>query len=744
MTRTLRTLIGALTAATLAASGAAADERYGYVRTLEGSATISARDAERQAAEMNQPLMAGDRIEVGGRSRIELELSDRNLARLDGGSELIIETSAFSGDTSARSTRLRLEVGDLQLVVTEEALGDDLPRVDTPNATIYVTEPGLYRISTDGGDFTEATVRSGRLEVRSPTDAIELESGDSVRVSGGEWPRLDRLSARAEDDFDLWGRELDGEVAQADLRYVEPEMRYTTASLRRHGGWVNVESRWAWHPYGVSSSWRPYQDGRWVYTPSGLTWVSNEPWGWSTYHYGSWDQVPGYGWVWFPGSVYSPAWVYWYWGPSHVGWCPSGYYSRHYRRSGFDGFRYGVYGWAGGGWGGFLDWSFVPTRYFGHRDQRRHCRSGYDFRDRYGLHDVPRGIITTDTRRITPDRWDRPEEVIDVLRRTPRDTRPGGRIEGELPDVSDFIRRRNDLDPELRNRLAEMPLPTDRAEARPRARRDGEGPGEGGRSVIAVPRSSGPVTGEQPRTATPRVGRPRIESPVEDGSRHERSQPNPAGPRVVTPRGEHPVPATPAWRSERPQSPRSNRPSTVQPRSGDQPTDADRRGWRDGTTTPRSSAAPRRTEAGPRVGRPTSEAPTGVYAPRERRVPEGRPTERPAYREPSERPSDTPPVRRVIDGVRNSGRGTYERPASRPSARPETSAPRYSTPSRPTRPETSAPRSYSAPSRPTARPSEVRESPSSQRGSERSRGEARGNDRPREDKKPPKRDDGGG
>ena len=45
---------------------------------------------------------------------------------------------------------------------------------------------------------------------------------------------------------------------------------------------------WSWTPYDVPIDWRPYSVGRWVYTDDGWTWMSQEPWGWATYHYGRW------------------------------------------------------------------------------------------------------------------------------------------------------------------------------------------------------------------------------------------------------------------------------------------------------------------------------------------------------------------------------------------------------------------------------------------------------------------------
>jgi hypothetical protein len=83
---------------------------------------------------------------------------------------------------------------------------------------------------------------------------------------------------------------------------------------------------YVWQPkVAVSeSSWRPYSDGHWVWTVRGWCWVSNEDFGWATYHYGRWVCVAGTGWVWRPGDEWAPAWVSWRQSDddAYCGWAP--------------------------------------------------------------------------------------------------------------------------------------------------------------------------------------------------------------------------------------------------------------------------------------------------------------------------------------------------------------------------------------------------------------------------------------
>ncbi len=88
--------------------------------------------------------------------------------------------------------------------------------------------------------------------------------------------------------------------------------------LAQYGDWV--ESRWgrAWAPR-VASNWRPYTNGYWG---ENRLWITDEPWGWATYHYGRWAFDERAGWVWVPGTEWAPSWVAWRDSDDYSGWAP--------------------------------------------------------------------------------------------------------------------------------------------------------------------------------------------------------------------------------------------------------------------------------------------------------------------------------------------------------------------------------------------------------------------------------------
>jgi hypothetical protein len=104
---------------------------------------------------------------------------------------------------------------------------------------------------------------------------------------------------------------------------AEVDVNMFYEDLAPYGTWLWLEDYGrVWQPHGVSPGWRPYTEGRWVFTEAGWTWVSDWEWGWAPFHYGRWLHAPAYGWVWVPGSVWGPAWVVWHHGAGWVGWAP--------------------------------------------------------------------------------------------------------------------------------------------------------------------------------------------------------------------------------------------------------------------------------------------------------------------------------------------------------------------------------------------------------------------------------------
>lgn len=393
------------------------DGSYGYLRALDGSATLIQGDTrERIQLSVNEPVLVGDRIFASGESRVEIVLADGNLVRIGDRAEFLFRALANSADTSDPASILELARGSLQLVAAANPPGSERPSIVTPNATIRPQGAGAFLIVVDDRGRSEVVVREGVAEVTTRTELAEVRPGESLFVEGTQGDRLRFAAAPGLQQLEAWGRGLGEQAGGAYAAHVDPDLHYAASSLGGHGSWVQVDAGVAWRPR-VSTGWAPYRHGRWRNTPSGMFWVSYEPWGWVPYHYGYWDLDPNWGWIWFPGSRFAVAHVYWYWGPSYAGWIPSGYYWRHYRSyyGSSWGFHFGVYGHIGGGFGRYRHWTFLPHGRLGHRRQHFYSVGGSDFGR--GRKAVERGVLLTDSRLLGRQAQRRPAQTLASLRR---------------------------------------------------------------------------------------------------------------------------------------------------------------------------------------------------------------------------------------------------------------------------------------------------------------------------------------
>lgn len=134
--------------------------------------------------------------------------------------------------------------------------------------------------------------------------------------------------------------------------------------LDPYGDWMEASDYgYVFQPRQAAQSrdWRPYTNGHWVYTDAGWTWISDEQFGWATYHYGRWIRLRSVGWVWVPGEQWAPAWVSWRKGNDFVGWAPLPPEAQFDRQT-------GIRNWADSYYDiGPEQYAFVPANEFGRK-----------------------------------------------------------------------------------------------------------------------------------------------------------------------------------------------------------------------------------------------------------------------------------------------------------------------------------------------------------------------------------------
>src|SRR5438874_106408 len=196
--------------------------------------------------------------------------------------------------------------------------------------------------------------READLEAREKALA-EKQSASAAAPAAAEQSESEQVAPRMREPRERETRET---------RERAPTSGYSTfyTKLEPYGGWIETSDYgYVWQPRETESSrsWRPYTNGRWVYTDAGWTWISEEPFGWATYHYGRWTRLRGIGWVWVPGNQWAPAWVSWRKSNDYVGWAPLPPEARFDQQT-------GIHNWSDSYYDiGPDQYCFVPTREFG-------------------------------------------------------------------------------------------------------------------------------------------------------------------------------------------------------------------------------------------------------------------------------------------------------------------------------------------------------------------------------------------
>lgn len=290
------------------------------------------------AATLNTPVVEGDRVATGQKSRAELQLDWADILRMS--------DSATAKVASLSRTNIQVQVGQGLTTYTVLKGSEANSEIDTPNAAVHPDGPGEYRILVNSDAETQVIVREGAAEISTPQGSTHVDKGQMITVAGTDNVEYQTASAPGRDDWDAWNNDRNHRINSAES--WRKTNRYYTGSedLDAYGRWSDVPDYGpVWIP-AQGPDWAPYRDGRWVYEPYyGWTWVSYEPWGWAPYHYGRWF-VYGGSWVWWPGPVYYDPFYYPVWAPAYVSF-----------------FGYGGGGWGvsfGFGFGGYGRYGWLP------------------------------------------------------------------------------------------------------------------------------------------------------------------------------------------------------------------------------------------------------------------------------------------------------------------------------------------------------------------------------------------------
>ena len=321
--------------------------RYASAKVLEGDIRIRKGDVD-EILSRGMPIAEGDVVDSRGRG--VLQLGDGSRVAFGRNTRFTI-AALFTEKDGSRQVLLRLDQGNLRVNYGAESEGRI--RIDTPSGTAILDGKANVTVAVGSDRSVKVHVASGRIVFTNERDQARILAGERLTVYSSQ-DRLDRVrsyNTYEQDDFDSWSDSYMQARRGESWDNVPADIRYYSDDLDDNGSWVDVpEIGRCWRPRVAYDDWRPYSRGRWGAYSSGLTWVSDEPWGYLTGHFGRWGWGANFGWYWIPGSYYSPAWVAWNWNGGYCGWAPMGYYNN-------------PCAWGYGAWNGYHAWNVVNVNY---------------------------------------------------------------------------------------------------------------------------------------------------------------------------------------------------------------------------------------------------------------------------------------------------------------------------------------------------------------------------------------------
>jgi len=294
------------------ASSAAVDPptRVARLSLVNGAVSFSPAGEDNWVqAEINRPLISGDKLWTDRGARAELQIG----------------SSAIRVDSQSNFHFLNLDDNMAQIELTEGTLNLRVRRiydgqtyeVDTPTLAFVINRVGEYRIDVaPDGNGTIVTAFHGGGDAYGEAGArFRIEEGQSIRFNDPQLRDYASNGVPNPDDFDRFCFERDGRWDNSRSRQFVSEDVIGYDDLDSNGSWdTSPDYGNVWYPSQVAVGWTPYSYGRWTWVGAyGWTWVDSSPWGFAPFHYGRWAYI-GNRWGWCPGSArerpyYAPALV---------------------------------------------------------------------------------------------------------------------------------------------------------------------------------------------------------------------------------------------------------------------------------------------------------------------------------------------------------------------------------------------------------------------------------------------------
>jgi len=207
-----------------------------------------------EKAEANLALIQGDQLGTAN-GQAEVQFGHQNYLRLDQNSKVKFALLPTQGNDRITIQVLEgnayLRIGSL---AREKAV-----EVDTPDASYYVLDEGLYRFNVSLNKQTEVLVFAGSLEAAGQAGSVMVRGQESLIASDGKMLGDPAPFTPRSDNFDQWNESRDALFAQKSTpRHLPSELSDYEEELDQNGQWTYEEPYGnVWVPYGIDNDWRP-------------------------------------------------------------------------------------------------------------------------------------------------------------------------------------------------------------------------------------------------------------------------------------------------------------------------------------------------------------------------------------------------------------------------------------------------------------------------------------------------------
>lgn len=284
-----------------------ADSHARIVRLSDVEGTVQIDRAAGQGYEraiLNMPVTQGTKIWTKDDGRAEIEFEDGSVVRIVPNTKINFGELSLA-DTGGKVSTVNLEEGTAY--VNFAGKKDDVLTVNFGHESTRVVKAAHFRVEMDDTDATLAVFK-GDVEVEGPSGSVEVAKGHSASFDLAANDKYEVAKNFEQDPYDSW----DKQQGQYHDRYYSDNYNgggsypysYGVSDLNYYGSYYNVPGYgYMWQPYFTGFGWNPFMNGAWCWYPGyGYSWVSAYPWGWMPYRYGTWAFVPGFGWGWLPGG----------------------------------------------------------------------------------------------------------------------------------------------------------------------------------------------------------------------------------------------------------------------------------------------------------------------------------------------------------------------------------------------------------------------------------------------------------